>query len=205
MIKTSDVPAFITVSLKSAAQLCCDSNVCLLSVLIVATGSVHTPRKTDLKPLEWTCNSTCNTHSGWECWAWLRVEWHDGENEAMETGKGISMEKGTDEQKHWDLLLSLLGAGLGNEPKSRVSRWKVLMHSSCHPRAVGYVAIKLPHTHQQTLLGTTWHEGSTPANYHSTLDHLGTTAGTAVAIQGRADRLGYGKGSIYRSRAHSRQ
>lgn len=50
MIKTSDVPAFITVSLKSAVQLCCDSNVCLLSVLIAATGSVHTPRKIDLKP-----------------------------------------------------------------------------------------------------------------------------------------------------------
>lgn len=79
-------------------------------------------------------------------------------------------------------------AGLGNELKLRVLRGQVLMHSSLHPSAVGYAAVRLLLTHQRAPLRA-------PRQHPAKLSqHLRSptpaTPEAATAVQGHADKLG---------------
>lgn len=79
------------------------------------------------------------------------------------------------------------------------------MHSSLHPSAVGYVAVKLPLAHQKAPLRTTRQEGSTPSNCRSTSDPLcQPRQRQPQPPRAVPTSRGCGRGRIYRTRAHSR-
>lgn len=79
------------------------------------------------------------------------------------------------------------------------------MQSSLHPRAVGYVAVKLLLTPQKAPLRTTRQEGSTPSNCRSSSDPLRQPRQRQPQPpRAMLTSWGCGRGRIYRTRAHGR-